>query len=508
MGTETEYGLFIEGVDLSDMAAEARALIGCYGGPFAAPWDYAAESPMRDLRGFRAPGLSYNPRDIVYEKPSERALSSREDHVDRVLSSGARLYHDHGHPEFSTPECLSLWDLIAHERAGERIIWACAQAYAKKTGHPVSIYKNNTDFHGMSYGAHENYLVGRKLPFEQLCAGLVPFLVTRILYAGAGKVGLEEEVGADSVSYQLSQRADFFAELASVDTLNQRPLVNTRDEPHADANRYRRLHVIAGDANMSEYALALKLGTTVLTLDILEAGYGPPVTLRDPLQALKALSRAASNSPQHWHVETEEDGVLSAIEIQRAYQMAASEIFAGRDDEDEVGWVLREWARVLDALEADPLGQLSDRLDWVAKRHLLDAFIEEEKLDWKRDRELLQSLDLAYHDLDPARGLYWGLLQEGRMRRLVAEEAIERAREQPPADTRAGLRGLCVRRFASQIESLSWGQVNLSSGGKRVILDMSSLVDGRLTALNSRLAAEGDRLRPKELAELVKQSCR
>jgi len=507
MGTETEYGLFIEGVELSEMPAEARKLIACYDGPFAAPWDYSSESPMRDLRGFRAPRLSPNPRDIVYEKPAERALSLEEDHVDRVLSNGARFYHDHGHPEFSTPECRSLWDLIAHERAGERIVRGCAQSYARQAGRSATIYKNNTDFHGMSYGAHENYLVRRDLPFEQLCAGLVPFLVTRLLYAGAGKVGWEEEAGAtDEINFQLSQRSDFFTELTGVDTLYHRPLINTRDEPHADSKRYRRLHLIAGDANMSEYALALKLGTTALTLGVLEAGYGPPVTLRDPLQTLRVLSRALLNKPDRWLVETEGGEALSAIEIQRAYQMAATELFAGRDDEgDEVDWVLREWGAVLEALERNPR-ELADRLDWAAKRRLLESFIEAEGLDWQRDRETLQSLDLAYHDLDLQRGLYWGLLQEGRMQQLIDDETIARACEKPPSDTRAALRGFCVRCLAHEIESLSWGRVSLLNGGRRVILDMNRLVDGSLAAFNERLAVMGDRLGPQELAALIKQS--
>ncbi len=505
IGTETEYGLFIEGVELSEMPTEARKLIACHRGPFAAPWDYKAESPMHDLRGFRAPRIRLNPRDLVYEKPSEHVLSLEEDHGDRVLPNGARLYHDHGHPEYSTPECLSLGDLIAQERAGERIVWACAQSYHHQTGRSVSIYKNNTDFHAMSYGAHENYLVRRDLPFEQLCAGLVPFLVTRLLYAGAGKVGVEEDpISEGQISYQLSQRADFFTELAGVDTLYHRPLINTRDEPHSDARRYRRLHIIAGDANMSEYALALKLGTTALTLGVLEAGYGPPVELRDPIQALKALSRASLNKPNRWLVEIGGgEAPLSAIEIQRAYQMAAEELFAGCDT--ETNWVLREWSTVLDALESDPW-ELTDRLDWVAKRRLLESFMKAEGLDWQCDRETLQSLDLAYHDLDPQGGLYWGLLQEERMRRLISEEAIARACEAPPPDTRAALRGFCVRRCASQIESLSWGQVNLISSGRCVILDMNRLVDGSFAAFNERLAAMGDPLDPQELVELIEQN--
>ncbi|HED04736.1 MAG TPA: peptidase [Candidatus Fraserbacteria bacterium] len=498
MGTESEYGLAIEQTEPGELPEKARRLIAAYPDTCSGNWDYGAESPLRDLRGFRAPPMSSDPRDARYDRPARRALSPAEEHQDRLLPNGARLYHDHGHPEYSTPECRSLWELIAQERAGERIVWHCAQAYARATGRTVVIYKNNTDFHGMSYGAHENYLLGRRLPFERLSAGLMPFLVTRMLYAGAGKVGLEEESGTTAqVDYQLSQRADFFSEPVGIGTLYHRPLINTRDEPHANARRYRRLHLIVGDANLSDYALALKLGSTALVLGVLEAGYAPPVVLQDPIASLQTLSRAKWDAPNRWLLTEESGEEISALTIQRAYRLAAWELYAGRDEESD--WVLAEWARVLDLLEAGSFEQLAQRLDWAAKLRLLAEFVAAEGLDWQRDRELLQSLDLAYHELDPERGLARGLEQEGRLRRLADEAAIERAISQPPGDTRAALRGECVRRFADQIESLSWGQVSLRSDGKRVILDLNDLV-GRV---DGRLLAERQQLRPEELAQLI-----
>jgi len=497
VGTEIEYGLAIEKIEPGELPQEARRLIAAYPGAYCGNWDYQAESPLRDLRGFRAPGMQADPHDAHYDRPVRRALSPAEDHLDRLLPNGARLYHDHGHPEYSTPECRSLFELIAQERAGERIVCGCAKAYARASGRAVSIYKNNTDFHGMSYGAHENYLVQRRLPFERLSAGLMPFLVTRILYAGAGKVGLEEEAGSGPVNYQFSQRADFFSQSVGIGTLYRRPLVNTRDEPHANARRYRRLHLIAGDANLSDYALALKLGSTALVLGVLEAGYGPPVALKDPIASLRALSRARWNAPESWLLEDDQGQQLAAITIQRAYRLAALELYAGRDDESD--WVLAEWARVLDLLEAGDLEQLAERLDWAAKLRLLTEFVAAEGLDWQRDRELLQSLDLAYHELDPARGLARGLEQEGRLARLVSEQEIERARSRPPGGTRAALRGECVRRFADRIESLSWGRVSLRSDGKRVILDLNDLVG----QVDGRLLAEREQLSPEELAQLI-----
>lgn len=473
LGLETEYGLLIEGGDVSDLPDQARALVQSYPGHSAGPWDYRDEDPLRDARGWRVPALTLNPQDLRYEKPSRKHLSASEDHADRVLSNGARFYHDHGHPEYSTPECRSLRELIAHDKAGERIVWTAAQVYAQKTGRSVSIFKNNIDYHGMSFGCHENYLVQRKLPFEQLIAGLIPFLVTRILFTGAGRVGSED---SHTIEYQLSQRADFFTELCSVDTLDRRPLVNSRDEPHANERLYRRLHVICGDANLSEYATALKVGTTALVLGVLEASYGPPGIVKDPVRALKNLS---SDLSYRWLVELEETGTIPAIDVQRAYLCAAQELFHHRDPETD--WLLRAWESILDDLEADP-ARCADRLDWAAKRQLLQTFIESEKLSW--DDEIVRSLDLEYHSLDPERSLFYELQNQGAMRRLTSDAEIEGALREPPRQIRAFIRGLCVKKFSSAIRALSWGHITLSQDGQDFVLDLTSLVDGRAEAFS------------------------
>ena len=478
LGLETEYGLYIEGVSVGELTAEARKLVQTIS--TQAVWDYRGESPLQDLRGFRASRLTTNPQDEEIERRSAGApepRSPREDHVDRLLKNGARFYHDHGHPEYSTPECRSLWDLLAHDRAGERIVWAAACRYREETGRSVTVYKNNSDYHGMSYGCHENYLVRRDLPFERLMAGLLPFLVTRILYAGAGKVGCETCSGSDpdrdGKIYQLSQRAEFFDELASVDTLHRRPLVNTRDEPHADPRRWRRLHVICGDALLSEYAAALKVGTTALVLGVLEHGYGPPLELKDPIATIKSLAR---NTEGGWRVETRGGKTIPAVDVQRAYLLAAEELFGGRDL--ETNWVLREWARTLDDLEANP-ERLSDRLDWAAKRALLSSFLESEGLEWETaPLDLLQSLELEYHSLDPHRGLFWALQTEGAMKRILKEKEIERARQIPPRDTRAFLRGLCLQRF--EVSAASWGRISLTQERRTIEVDLMSCVDGAI----------------------------
>jgi proteasome accessory factor A len=471
LGIETEYGIFIEGVGISELADEARALVQSY--PGAGPWDYSDEDPLRDARGWRAPALSTNPEDQRYEKPTHRMLSASEDHADRVLGNGARFYHDHGHPEYSTPECRSLRDLIGHDKAGEKIVWEAAQAYAQKTGRTVSVFKNNIDYHGMSYGCHENYLVKRRLPFEQLIAGLTPFLVTRILFTGAGRVGSESD---SQIDFQLSQRADFFTELCSVDTLHRRPLINTRDEPHADARHYRRLHVICGDANLSEYATALKVGTTALVLALLEAGYGPPGMLKQPVETLQKLSRDAS---RRWIVELEDEGTISALELQRLYLRAAQELFRGRDAETDE--VLREWESILEDLETD-YTRCADRLDWAAKHQLFQAFIDSEKLSWQD--EILHSLDLEYHNVHPQRGLFYELQRQGSLRRWVSDQEIEQARERPPRDTRAWVRGFCVQKFPSSVLALNWGEIHLRDGDEDLTIDLKRWVDGRLGALD------------------------
>jgi proteasome accessory factor A len=381
-------------------------------------------------------------------------MTLAEQRNDRVLVNGARLYNDHGHPEYSTPECRTLRSLVAHDRAGERIVRHCGELRARDTGREVTLFKNNTDFHGMSFGCHEGYLTERAVPFERLLHGMLPFLVTRPLYAGAGKTGVESSGPfARECAFQLSQRADFFTEIASVDTLARRPIFNTRDEPHADPRRYRRLHVICGDANMSEWATALKVGTTCLVLSLIEAGWEPLFRLRNPVDALKQVSR---DTTFRWVLELEDGRTLRATDIQRVYLRDTQKLLAGAGAETD--WALREWERVLDDLEEDPK-RAENRLDWVAKRRLLETYVEAEGLQW--DDPILRSLDLEYHNLDPAAGLYAALEEGGQMLRVTDDDEIECAMERPPADTRAAARGLVVRRFAPDLKRVSWGRFTL-----------------------------------------------
>src|SRR5213079_1429419 len=295
-GLETEYGITLSGAESVDVVAESIELVRRYTENGALmKWDYELEDPHLDARGFRARELLQDTDESAYyEIDKSRPLSFEEIKSDLVLSNGARFYNDHAHPEYSTPECTSLHDLVAQDKAGERILAECARRRNLKlpNDQEVRLYKNNTDFSGHSYGCHDNYLMRRDVPWDRIVSGMLPFLITRQIFAGAGKMGIEGESAAGQPGiYQLSQRADFFSVLVSIDTMNKRPLVNTRDEPHADANLYRRFHVIVGDSNMSEWATALKIGTTAVVLDLIERGKAPQLEIAQPVNATKSISR-------------------------------------------------------------------------------------------------------------------------------------------------------------------------------------------------------------------------
>lgn len=460
-GIETEYGIAVEGCDAGQLVTASREVVKSYRGRFAAPWNYRAEDPRNDMRGFHVDKLAQDATDAQFDKPGERAASPEEDRCDRVLVNGARLYNDHGHPEYSTPECCDLRSLIAHDKAGERIVQACAQEYSRATAKQCQIFKNNTDYHGASYGTHESYLLRRSTDWNLVVHNMATFLATRVLYAGAGKVGCEDK--SAKATYQLSQRADFFTTLQSVDTLANRPLINTRDEAHGDARHFRRLHVIAGDANLAEYSTALRISATDIVVALCESGWSAPVTLRDPVRALKDLSR---DEQYRWLVETDEGETLSALDVQRCFWRAARELEIPGSE-----WVLDEWESTLNLLDDDPI-YLADRLDWVAKKLLLDDFVEAEGLDWESDASTLQSLELAYHDLDPQSSLYYGLVESGAMQTLVSEKEIEAALVCPPDNTRAALRGVLVRRFAEKIKSVSWGAILAEENGEKFRLPL------------------------------------
>jgi proteasome accessory factor PafA2 len=478
LGIETEYGITVDGADSVDVVAESIALVRSYTKvepptqDSALKWDYNLEDPHQDMRGFRVEELLQDFDEAKYfVQDQNRKLSFQEIKSDLVLSNGARYYNDHAHPEYSTPECKRLKDIIAQDKAGERIIEECVRRRnLKTTGGIVKVYKNNTDFVGHSYGCHDNYLMSRAVPFEQVIRGLTPFLVTRQIIAGAGKVGIENEDRAEAGSYQISSRADFFSVLVSIDTMNRRPIINTRDEPHADTDKYRRFHVIIGDANMSEVAGALKMGTTSLVLDLIEEGECPlSLDLVDPIAALKIISRDPTLKTP---VGLVGGRLITPIDLQREYFAAAQKILRGRDADTD--WVLAAWQQVLDDLERDP-ALCRDRLDWVAKKWLLDTFVASEDLRW--DDPWLQSLDLEYHNVRRDEGLYAELVRTGAMRRFVSDEDIRQAIHHPPPDTRAYFRGKCVEKFAKQMTTVQWDEIAFEDGDHENVVRLLNVFD-------------------------------
>src|SRR5438477_240043 len=428
-GLETEYGITVSGADMVDVVAESIELVRRYTDHGALmKWDYELEDPHLDARGFRARQLLQDTDESAYyEIDKNRPLSFEEIKSDLVLSNGARFYNDHAHPEYSTPECSMLRQVVAQDKAGERILAECARRRNAKLppGCEVRLYKNNTDFVGHSYGCHDNYLMRRDVAWDRLVAAILPFLITRQIFSGAGKMGIEAESAASQLGvYQVSQRADFFSVIVSIDTMNRRPLINTRDEPHVDASRYRRFHVILGDSNMSEWATALKIGTTALVLDLIERGQAPQLEIAQPIDANRSISR---DQNYDWIIELKDGRKISAIDVQRIYLKAAARVEDGMDEDRE--WILREWESILNDLERDVM-VTRDRVDWAAKKFLLDALQEEEKLSWSNP--WLQSIDLEYHNLDLDRGLYYELARQGSIRRLAKEDDIKTAIFTPP----------------------------------------------------------------------------
>ena len=484
IGIETEYGITLNTEQECDPVRESIELIKSYRHEdFRPMWDYKGEDPFRDERGFRANTLHEHPDEANYQEMDQQHPESFvEIKSDLILTNGARLYNDHAHPEYSTAECQNLFDLIAHDKAGERILQQCAVRRSQKLNKDVILYKNNTDYKGHSYGCHDNYLMRRDIPFDYLKESLIPFLVTRQIFAGAGKLGIEsEEEGMVSPgSYQISQRADFFQVEASVDTMHKRPIFNTRDEPHADPQKYRRLHGIAGDANMSEYSTALKIGSTALVIDLIESRLIPDnFAVIEPIRAIKEISR---DQTYRWQLNLKNGKTTTAIDLQRQYLELAQQHLDPNNGETD--WILAEWGAILNQLEQEPM-ELVDRIDWVAKKWLLTTFVEEEGIEW--DDPWLQSLALQYHDIDPERGLYYALETQGSMRRVVTDDQINHAIHNPPKDTRAYFRGKSIDKFTNQIESVQWDHVTFSLNGKAISVNMNKLTDPEIAEKYNRV---------------------
>jgi Pup amidohydrolase len=470
-GLETEYGISRERPEDIDVVEESIAVVrSIHARGVRDRWDYQREDPHQDARGFRVDSLQQDADEASYFKQdARRSISFTELKSDLVLRNGARFYNDHTHPEYSTPECSTPRELLQQDWAGDALVTDCGIEASSGSDNPVRLYKNNTDFLGHSYGCHENYLLPREIPWPTLAEAMQAFLATRQIYCGAGKFGWEAEDRFLQPGFQISQRSDFFCALQGVETMRDRPLINTRDEPHADLSKYRRFHVIVGDANLSPFATFLKVGTTVLVLKTLATGAsteGLP-RLADPVGALTLISR---DLEWKWRLPLASGRQGTATEVQRAY---VEWVRANAPTLDrEWAAVLAAWSEVIDDLERDPLST-ADRLDWSAKFRLIEQFRTAEKL--APDDPWLRSLDLAYHLLDRSQGLYYGLLESGALRLPYALKEITGYDLRPPPTTRAALRGGCMEKFGALVESAQWDAVVMRDKQGRVELDLSDV---------------------------------
>ncbi|HNA27125.1 MAG TPA: depupylase/deamidase Dop [Nitrospira sp.] len=452
IGTETEFGIASRDPNATDPVANSIHLIGHYPNLPApqAVWDYENENPLLDARGFEVDG------------ERERPGPDYNRQLNKVLANGGRLYVDGAHPEYSTPECTNAREVVAFERVGERIV-AQAQAHiTKERGRDQFVlYKNNSDGKGNSYGYHENYLVARSVPFERITQVLTPFLVTRPIFAGSGKVGAEN--GTSPADYQISQRADFFETLVDLNTMVRRPIINTRDEPHSDSAKYRRLHVIVGDANMAELSTYLKVGTLSIVLELLEAGAElPKINLEDPVNTIKQVSRDMRVQES---LKLTDGTSSTAIAVQRAYLKAAQGYFACHELNQVTKDVLVRWEDVLDRLEKDPRSLVRE-LDWVAKRYLIESYMDRKSCGWDDPRVRL--MDFQYHDVRPEKGLYYTLERSHLIERIVLDHEIARAEMNPPVGTRAFFRGQCVRKYPNVVYGASWTSVLFDIGQNKI----------------------------------------
>ncbi len=405
------------------------------------------------------------------------------------LRNGSRLYLDVGsHPEYATAECDDLAQLVTHDKAGERILEdllvdAERRLADEGIGGDIFLFKNNTDSAGNSYGCHENYLVARAGEFSRIADVLLPFLVTRQLICGAGKV-LQTPRGA---VYCLSQRAEHIWEGVSSATTRSRPIINTRDEPHADAERYRRLHVIVGDSNMSEVTTLLKVGSANLVLEMIEQGVQfRDFSLDNPIRAIREISHDLTGRRS---VRLAGGKEASALDIQREYFEKAVEHVAKRSPDPMAQRVLELWGRTLDAVEAQDLSKIDREIDWAIKNRLMNRYMEKHNMDLSNPR--IAQIDLAYHDIRRGRGVFDLLQRKGQVERVTDDGEIEAAKDTPPQTTRAKLRGdfIAAAQAAGRDFTVDWVHLKLNDQAQRTVLckDPFRAVDERVERLISSL---------------------
>ena len=461
-GTETEYGIIHRGVKDSNPISASSFLINAYLSKTSEPgigpnsprvgWDFIDETPGIDIRGFAPVGSL--PPEI------EPNL------VNAVLANGSRYYVDHAHPELSTPECLDPLSLLCWDRAGDEILIKSMSAAneALPDGEELIVYKNNSDGKGNSYGCHENYLISRETPFGRIVLHATTHFVTRQIFTGAGKVG-SEAIGEKrmEIPFQLTQRADFFEEEVGLETTLKRPIINTRDEPHADPLKYRRLHVIVGDANLCEVSTFLKLGTTGLLMAMIEDDFlDNQLKIANPVHALQQVSRDMSLKAP---ILLEGGKTATALSIQwELYER--SKKYLNEFGFENVGGesvikVMDYWEKILSALTSNP-DQLFGFLDWVTKKNIIDSYRDRHELNI--DDYKLAALDLQYHDLRPEMSLFSRVSTE----KIVSTEEVALAIENPPEQTRAFFRGKCLQKWPENVLVANWDSIVFDTGDQNL----------------------------------------
>jgi proteasome accessory factor A len=484
IGLETEYGVLGDVANPVQLSCDVVAAYKATQAGLVAPWDYAGEDPLNDARGFRLDRAAAHP-SLLTDRPAESAangpggivrLAERRQPAPQgsgpgaaMLANGARLYVDHAHPEYATPEAATAREAALWDKAGERVM-AAAVAAAARAGRRLALYKNNTDGQGASYGTHENYLLPRSLPWERLVAGITPFLVTRQIFTGSGRVGLGPR--SQRAGFQLSQRAEFVEAEDGLETTLNRPIVNTRDEPHADPARWRRLHVIVGDATMMEVATYVRVGVTALMLRALASADDADrliegTALASPVAAFQQVSRDLGVREK---LALKGGGRARAVDIQRrCFDFVVATLGAGGDQAESAD-LLERWSGLLDGLVADP-ASVARQVEWVAKWQLLEGLRQRGALGW--DAPKLRAADLRWTDVDPAASLFRRLETSGAVESLFAEAEIDWAVGHPPTSTRAYLKGEALRRFADQVAAAGWDRLTLAwpGGGARIGLE-------------------------------------
>ena len=468
MGIETEYGISVPGHPNINAMLTSSQIVNAYANSVVSRtsktrWDYDEETPLRDARGF---DMTRAEADLTQLTDADLGLANA------VLTNGARFYVDHAHPEYSSPEVLTPFDALVYDRAGEVVMSRAAEIARAMPGVPeIRLYKNNTDNKGASYGTHENYLMSRSTPFTDIVAGLLPFFATRQVITGAGRVGVGQD--GRGVGFQISQRADFFEVEVGLETTLKRPMVNTRDEPHADPQFHRRLHVIVGDANLAEVPTYLKMGMTSLVLSLIEAGVDlSDLSLVKPVDQLHQVSH--DWALQH-KIELADGRSMTALEVQLTYAQRCAEFCEreyGSDLDDQSADVLARWFDLLDRLTRDPMSCATE-LDWVAKLKVLEGYRRRDGLDWSDAR--LQLVDLQYSDMTAGKGLARKLEARGSLVRLTTDARVNAAVTDPPVDTRAWFRGECLRRYPESIAAASWDSVVFDVAGRRSLQRVPTL---------------------------------